>query len=471
MAPGSARALPCAPVPRPFASTIPALALLLALSLGAACKGKPAAAPDSGAAQVAMGAWDDWLALAPLLDVARTAAPKTTVEAIEQASKLLKSGKARAADAALARLADSDGRHWISVARADLAALYFTVCIRGVAWRLEDLDKKTPPTRRTDFSENTKLGPGDISVEAMLNNLDAALAAKDPTLVLQARIARARATSYVSRCPANKDVADLAGGLLKNDLATLAAENHLPPDLAYLWASVQMSEFSGSAAKPFLLSAREGGYADPAIPTMLAVIALEQRELDRADAYAVEAAAAYKQLADRDQEAQATFIRGEVARARSDPKAARAHFDAALKISPGHVPAVLGLARIVLDTDGASAAIRALQAAFPALIFQEPLVAAKLDEALDNLEAFVSLSQDSDLITVSRDALLADVESEPDLMRRGLRYFFAATLDARLGEYDHARAHAVLARDEFAAKNLPPPVDIAAFIDRLDRVQ
>ncbi len=418
-----------------------------------------------------MGSWDAWLALTPLVDVARTSAPKPVAAAIERASELLKEGKALSADAALAELADSEGRHWISTARADLAALHFSVCIRGVAWRLVDADPADPPRRRTDFSEETGLGKGDVSVEALLSNLDAAVAVKDPTLALQARIARARATSFVARCPANKEVAEMAGGILKNDLATLAAENHLTPDLAFLWASVQMSEFSGSAAKPFLLSAREGGYVDPAIPMMLAAIAFEQRELDRADGYAVEAVGEYKKLGDPRQEAQAHFIRGEVARVRGDRKTARLRYDEALKVAPAHVPAILGIARLVLDAEGASAAIRSLQAAFPALIFKEPLVAAKLEEALDNLEAFVSLSQESDLITASRDALLADVEAEPDLMRRGLRYFFAATLDARLGEYDHARAHAVLARDEFAAKDLPPPIDINAFLDRMERVQ
>lgn len=418
-----------------------------------------------------MGAWDEWLSLAPLVEVARSHAPAPTVAALEKAGALLRDGKARSADAALAALADSEGRHWISVARADLASIYFTLCIRGVAWRLVDLDKKSPPTRGSDYSEEIKLGPGDVSVEAMLTNLDAALTTKDATLVTQARIARARATAYVSRCPANKDVADLAGGLLKSDLATLAAENHLTPDLAYLWAGVQMAEFSGAAAKPFLLLAREGGYADPAIAMMLAVIALEQRDLAVADQHAQDAEAAYKKLGDVPQQSQAVFLRGEVARARGDAKAARAHYQAARKLDPAHAPALFGIARLTLDADGQSAAIKVLQAAFPGIFFEGPFVGDKLERAIDNLEAFVTLPQEGDLIAVSRDALLADVELEPDVIRRGLRYFFAATLDARIGEYDRARAHAILSRDEFRDHNLPPPLDIDAFLDRLDRVQ
>lgn len=450
----------------------PRLAVLLAcvLSFGTACKGKPSTSPEADSAR-AMGSWDEWLTLEPLLAVARTSAPKPTVEALEKASKLLDEGKAKSADLLLSKLAGSEGRHWISVARADLAALYFTVCIRGVAWRLVDLDPKTPLSRRSDYSEDTKLVAGDIAVEAMLTNLDAAVGVKDPTLATQARIARARATAYVSRCPANKDVRDMAEGILKTDLATLAAENHLTPDLAYLWAGVQMGEYSGAAARPFLLQAREGGYRDPAIVTMLAMIALEQRELDPADAYAKEAEAEYKKLGDRTQQAQAVFLRGEVARSRGDAKAALAHYQAAQKLDPSHTPSLLGLVRLALESGGASPAIRTFQAALPTLMPEGPLTGDRMLLAVDNLEALVTVPLEGELLGVCRDALVADVESEKDPARRGLRYFFAATLDARLGEYDHARAHAVLARDEFEAGGVESPIDIAGFIERLDHVQ
>ncbi len=81
------------------------------------------------------------------------------------------------------------------------------------------------------------------------------------------------------------------------------------------------------------------------------------------------------------------------------------------------------------------------------------------------------LATESEIAALCRDAMLAEVELEPDLVRRGLRYFIAATLDARLGEYTHARAHALLARDEFvAAPDVPVPVDVAAFLERLDAV-
>ncbi|MBK7827276.1 hypothetical protein [Nannocystis sp.] len=449
--------------------------LLLACLLvpGVACKRKQSATPSpAGAAQesAAMGTWDAWLDLAPLLEVARTHAPATTIAALERSTKLLRTGKARSADRELALLADSDGRHWISVARADLAALYFTRCIRGVVWRLEDLGPKSTPTRRSDFSEETRIEAGDISVEAMLINLDAALAIQQPTLQIQARIARARVTAYSARCAANDDVQELSEGILKADLATLAAEGHLTPDLAFLWAGVQMAEYSGAAAKPFLLLAKEGGYTDPSVVYMLGVIALEQRELDRADAHAVEAAALYAKLGDREQQAQSLFLRGEVARVRKDPKAARAHYEAAQKLAPGHAASLLGVTRLVLASEGPGRAISHLQQMLPQLLLTGPLTGDKVQTAAANLEGVALLATESELASVLQGALLAEVDLEPDPVRRGLRYFMAATLDARLGEYAHAHAHAVLARDEFTASGAPPPIDVDAFIARIEAV-
>ncbi len=457
----------------PQLARLACLACILILGVGAckrAGKDRPA---EAGSAQesAAMGSWNAWLDLAPLLEVARSHAPPKTIAAIEQASKLLRDGKARTADRGLAMLADSDGRHWISVTRADLAALYFTRCIRGVVWRLEDLTSRSQPTRKSDFSEDTKIEPGDVSVEALLTNLDLAVAAKEPALQIQARIARARVTAYSARCAANDEVARMSEGILKSDLATLAAEGHLTPDLAYLWAGVQMAEYSGAAAKPFLLLAKDGGYTDPTVTYMLGVIALEQRDLGPADAYAIESAKVYAKLGDTEQQAQSLFLRGEVARVRKDIPAARKHYEAAQKLAPGHPSALLGVARLVLEAEGSTRAIGYIQKALPQIVLTGPLVGEKLRIASNNLEALSMLATESEIAAVCRDAMLAEVELEPDIVRRGLRYFIAATLDARLGEYTHARAHAVLARDEFnAAADIPVPVDVAAFLERLDAV-
>src|SRR5688572_8327282 len=279
------------------------LACLLAI---AALFGAPAckrSVPPAGSAQsaTAMGSWAEWQDLHPLVEVAKSHASKATVAVLDEASALLRQGKPLSADRRLSKVADSEDRDWIAVARASIAAMNFTVCIRGVAWRLEDGKRGGDTDRAADFSEGTRLRAGDISVEATLTNLDSAIASPTEALATQARIARARVAAFAHRCAPNDDVAGLAQQTLEADLATLAAEGHLTPDLAYLWAGVQMTRFSGAAARPFLVQAKEGGFDHPAVAYMLGVIALEARELDVADERAIEAADRYKAIGDVEQ--------------------------------------------------------------------------------------------------------------------------------------------------------------------------
>ncbi|MCA9652989.1 MAG: hypothetical protein H6712_18650 [Myxococcales bacterium] len=451
---------------RPAAGLLAGL-VALALGLAPACK---RSVPPAGAAQasaVAMGSWSQWQDLEPLLTVARDHADERTVGAIEEASALLRERKAASADKLLSQAADSAGRHWIAVARADVASLWFTLCIRGVAWRLEDGAQGSPTDREVDYSEERRIKPEDVSVEATLTNLDAAVGSEIEALQVQARIARARVAAYTERCPANEDVAALARRILDADLATLAAEGHLTPDLAYLWAGVQMSRFSGSAARPFLLQAREGGFDLPAVTYMLAVIALETGDLDRADLLAAEAVVAYANDGDRAQEAQGLFIRGEVARQRNDPKAARQHFEAALQRMPAHIPALLAIAGLEYEARGEDAAIQTIHDALPSLLLEGELDEQRAREAAGNVEALVIVADSPFLSQVCRDALLLDIDDEDDPLRRGIRYFYVATLDVRLREYEIAQGHGVLARDELEQSEVRPPVDVQLFLDRL----
>ncbi len=427
--------------------------------------------PPAGAAPTdatAMGSWTAWQDLEPLVEVARDHADENTVTVLEDARVMLQQGKAASADRRLAEAADSAGRHWIAVARADLAALYFTVCIRGVAWRLADGDKGGATDREVDFSEERRIAPEDISVEATLTNLDGAVVEPVKALQVQARIARARVAAYAQRCPATPDVGALAGRILEGDLATLAAEGHLTPDLAYLWAGVQMSRFSGAAARPFLLQARDGGFEHPAVTYMLGVIALENGDLDRADQLAAEAASAYATLGDVEQEAQGHFIRGEVARQRDDNAAARGHFEQALARMPTHIPALLAVAGQVHAIDGESAAAQYVHDTLPALLLDGPLDDPQTArDAAGNVEALVIVAETPFLAQLCRDALLLDIDEETDPMRRGIRYFYAATLDVRLREYEIAHGHGVLARDEFEMADAAPPINVQLFLDRL----
>lgn len=445
--------------------TVARLVLALVLSIGVSCK---SSVPPGGKTDAtAMGSWDDWRDLGPLLEVAEHHAPPQAVTAMTEAQQLLRTGKAKSADGVLSSAADGSGQAWIAVARADLAALHFTLCIRGIAWRLVDGTSPSPTDRAVDFAEGTRIEPGDVSVEATLTNLDIPLASQVPALVTQARIARARVAAFASQCAANADVAGMAQRTVEGDLAILAAEGHLTPDLAYLWAGVQMTKFSASAARPFLVQAREGGFDHPAAIFMLAVIALEERELDRAEGLAHEAIKAYASIKDDAHVAEGDYLLGEIARARKLPKAAKKHYEAALRLHPVHAPSILALASLAQSSEGADAGAAVIHRALPKLMFTGNLTEEQARNAADNMGDLLALAVEPAQVQLVRDALLDRIDAEPDAMRRGLRYFFAATLDVRLREYEVAHGHGVLAKEEFASSSVAAPVDIEKFLDHL----
>jgi tetratricopeptide (TPR) repeat protein len=332
--------------------------------------------------------------------------------------------------------------------------------------RLTDGTTPSPTDRQADYSEATRVEPGDVSVEATLVNLDAAVNSGEPALSTQARIARARVAGFAQQCAANENVGEMAQQVVESDLATLAAEGHLTPDLAYMWAGVQMTRFSGSAARPFLLQAKEGGFDHPAVTFMLAAIALEQRELDQADELAKAALAMYSDVGDRPHLAETHFLQGEIARARKQPKAARTHYEEALKLDPMHTASILARAELDLGTDAETAVI-GLQRGMTKLLLDGSLDAERARVAASNLEELLVLATEPHQIQMVRDALLQRIDNEGDAMRRGLRYFFAAMLDVRLREYQIAHGHGVLAKEEFATSGVQPPIDIEAFLAKL----
>jgi tetratricopeptide (TPR) repeat protein len=421
--------------------------------------------------KVPMGSWPDWQDLTPLVEVAKSHVEAPVLVVMEEAQKLLREGKAKSADQVLARAANGSARHWIAVARANVAALNFTICIRGVAWQLPD--EPGPHSRHVDYDPQTKIGPGDLSVEALLTNLDAAIeAGKDSAaLTTQARIARVRVTSFVASCPANPEVEKRASAVMNSDLATLAAESHLTPDLAYLWAGVQIQTYSGAAARPFLLQALEGGFDDPSVTYMLAAIAFEQSELLDAETLAAEAAAKYDELGDPGQRGQVAFLRGEIGLAADDLDRAEKHYEAALAIVPNHTGAMLGLAEVVRDRSGALAASERLHGLIAELSGSGEIDEQRAINLVDDLESLVIIANADELeiAQITRDALLLDIDVHTDPFVRGIRYFYAAALEVRLGEYDLARGHAATAALEFEDSSLGTPVKAnpREFLDRL----
>jgi tetratricopeptide (TPR) repeat protein len=445
-------------------------ALLLGPAACASRGTKPPAAGEATDDGAAMGSWTAWRSLEPLVELAESHVDAATLAALREAQRLLASGKAAAADARLAREADGAGRHWIAAARGDLAALHFRTCIRGVAWRLED-DAGSPRAvdRAIDMDEGTALRPGDVSVEATLEALDAAVATSDATLVTQARIARARVAAFVQQCPANDEVRDMSGAVLEADLATLAAEGHLTPDLAYLWAGVQMNRFSGAAARPFLQQAKGGGFDHPSVDFLLAVIALEQRELAGAEALAASAASGFEALGDAQQIGQVALLQADIARARGDLPEARKRVRRALARNPDDPQAAIAMMTLIHAAEGEQAAVEWLARRIIELLGSGELTGEALEERGLRLEGLVlaSSSEPPFVQQLARDAMLAAIDEEGDPLRQGLRYLYAAVFEARLAEYQLARGHALLAKDAFAGLTEPPPVDVEAFLDQL----
>jgi tetratricopeptide (TPR) repeat protein len=449
--------------------------VLVAVLLGGVSVGGLGCAGKSGArraVEVPMGSWPAWQDLSPLIEVAEAHVDEPTLAVLEQARVLLREGKAHSADQILARASSSAGRHWIAVARADLASIYFTTCIRGVAWRLPD--GPGPHERTVDYDPATKVGPSDLSVEALLTNLDDALEAgkESAALVTQARIARVRVSAFAASCPANAEVERQAAAIMNSDLATLAAESHLTPDLAYMWAGVQMQTYSGAAARPFLHQALEGGFDDPAVTYMLAAIAYEQGELDSAESLAATAAERYEQLGDVVQRAQISALRGEIAFAAKQHETAEKHFNVAIELLPDHTGAMLGLAELERARNGPLAASEQLSKSVRALTRgADELDEGEALEMIDELESLVILASGGaiEIAQITRDAMLFQIDLEPDPLRRGLRYFYAAALEVRLADYDSARGHAATAAMEFEETwlTIPAKADPRIFLDRL----
>ncbi len=444
----------------------PGLALVIALMGPAACvRGKTQSVPPEMT-------WASWHVLEPLMRDAQYAVDETTFAAMIEAATLLDQQKARSADAALAKVEAGSAPHWVAVARADLAALHFERCIRGVAWRLSDGPVES---RAIDFEPGTSIDPADVSVESMLTKLDGAVEASrrdaQGNLNMHARIARARVTSFVMRCAPNEDVAQQADEVMRSDLATLAAEDSLPPDLAYVWAGIQYELYSPQAARPFLLAAKEEGFEDPSVDLLLAAIAIDGRDFVEAQMRAETALTAYREAGVREFEAQALSTRGEARRGLEQWDAALADFRAALEIDPWTVEAILGAARVELARGDRQAAQRRIREGVLSLMSDDAEDLETLADAAARVEALIiALNGELAMAELARDALLHEVDLDAAPFRRALRYYFAATLEVALGDYEAARGHAAAAEAEFTGEGLEAPDGVQLMLERLGQM-
>lgn len=441
--------------------------VLLLLSPAAGGIGCAGSWPEKESRRDRQAGWDAWRDLTPVLDAAEPFVTKDTRKVLSSSKKMLAQGAAKTADELLRASSGGADGLWISVIRANLLALNFTRCIRGVAWRLEDLDGDAPATRVIDNDLDTRLGPNDISVEATLSNLEQAIErSTSRTLTLHGRIARARVTATLLTCPPNPTVAELAQTTAQQDLAALAAEDQLPPDLAFVWAQVQMSTYSAAAAKPFFVRALNGGFNEPTVGYMLSMASLELREYEEAMRRSKTAAEIFEQRGDRAQAAQAWAIHGEACRRADQPEAASTSFERALGLDPVQPTAILGFARV--EIAAGKDAQDALGDRLEVLYGASPLTQERAEALAQTLEGLAYVANEELALSQAlRDALISEVDLDQDSARRAVRYFFAATLDARLGDLKGAHGRAAVALSESEDADFELPVDIRGLLDRL----
>ena len=445
-------------------ATLLAAALVLSTASGCIRAGKGTQIPQEEQ-------WAAWQVLGPLLQDAQHQVDEDTFNALLESAELLVKDQAADARTRLQTAAAGAAPHWISVAEADLAVMHFSRCIRGVAWRIEN---GATEVRQMDFSSETQLGPQDLSVEAMLTRLDEAVDAAQKqqrdTLLKHARIARARVTAYTSQCAPNEEVAGQANAVMRSDLATLAAEGALTPDLAYLWAAIQYESYSQQAARPFLLQAQQQGYTDPSVDLLLAQIALDSGNYPEAETRASAAHRAYGEVQSAPGRAQALAVRGESHRKREKLDEAKADFDAAIKLDSQNTEARLGRIRVAALTDGSAKALDMMREQILGLVgsqldADDPEAIADAAARLEGL--IIAINEDLEMATLCRAGLLHEVDLDADPLRRGLRYYFAATLDVALGDYAAAQGHAAASELEFEEAGVPIPDGVTALLGRL----
>ena len=148
------------------------------------------------------------------------------------------------------------------------------------------------------------------------------------------------------------------------------------------------------------------------------------------------------------------------------PADARAAFDQALALDPGQPAAILGSARLLEAEPDAAYAL--LVEKLNGIYGADPLDENTVQQLTERLESLVYLAdEDMALSQDLRDAMLDEIDVDEDPARRALRYFFAATLDARLGEFSMAHGRAAIAETEAQDAVVTVPVDIRAFLERV----
>lgn len=430
--------------PRPIRARV--LGSLLALVLSSC-----AASQRPGSTE-GVDAWGQWLGMDLPVKVAKSRVPKALGRHFQRFATEVQAGRYAPGLTALA-LAQQDpkGREWAWVLKGHLAGLHTRDCQEGQWLRFTPYHPK----------DTTKL-----SMIQLLDALAPLAAHKDQVLARQAQIAQVRVMVIARDCPGSRIVQRRARERLPVILGTLADAQGatLPPDLAYLWATLQLEREQWSQARHWTSLARKQGFDDPRTTLTLAQSWYGQQDYARAENLAVQGAKSIPNSMPSLQ-AHAWTLAARAALGLKKQKRTRQHLKKAYKAQPQHPEALAIEVQLLSETP--LECHETLAQTLAPLWGDATTQLSALSWALDGI--MMELDQAGpEALHCMASALAWNIDAEAKPMLRGIRYYYAATIAARLGDQESALGRALLARSEFESAGSPKhPFPVQALIDAL----
>lgn len=396
--------------------------------------------------------WGQWLGMDLPVKIAKSRVSKEQGRHFERFATEVQAGRYAPGLTALS-LAQKDpkGRDWALVLQGHLAGLHTRACHEGQWLRF------------------TPYHPKDTTQLSMIKLLDALapLASnKDEVLARQAQIAQIRVMVIARDCPGSRIVQHRAQERLPVLLGTLADAQGatLPPDLAYLWATLQLEQRQWSQARHWTSLARKQGFDDPRTTLTLAQSWYGQQDFARAQELAVKGANAIPESM-ASLKAHAWTLAARAALGLNDIPLARRHLQRAYQAKADHPDALALEVRLYAKTplDCHETLAAKLAPLWPGASTDLSSLSWTLDEML------MQLDQDGpEALQCMAEALTWNIDGEAKPLLRAIRYYYAATIDARLGNQESALGRALLARGELESAGSPKhPFPVQALIDAL----
>lgn len=346
---------------------------------------------------------------------------------------------------------DPRAKGWTIVLKGQLAGLHTRACEQG-QWLM-----LSPPEAKTKAR---------LSMIELLDQLSGLVQSQDRALSSQAQTALARLLVIARDCPGSRIVQRRAETRLPVILASLADAQgpSLAPDLAYLWATLKLEREEWEKAQHWLNVARDQGLDDPRTTLALAQSHFGQKAYAKSEKLALASA---KNIPEQmpQMRARAQTLAARSAHARGEPARARMLLSRALKTLAYETSALALAAELaVQEPQDCEEPLAATLAPIWGLSWEDPPeLMWRLDELLRALD-----DQNADALRCLQAAVLWNIDEETRPALRGIRYFYAATIDARFGDAQGALGRALLARAEFESAGLKRrPVPVQALIEAL----